>query len=128
MSKDPSEAILNAFADSTSRKILRCLMEKGKLNAEKIIEYTKLPTTTTYRKLNELVTTGVIADVECKLISNFNKKCNFYSVPFSLVRISITASRIKAKIREKQKTHFLNYSMTQDISKIKNLERKDALA
>ena len=76
-SRDTVFAIVSAYSDPVTKKILESVKEKP-LTISEIIERTSLPQTTTYRKINELIQCKLMRSVGL-FLNKDNKRVHVFS-------------------------------------------------
>lgn len=90
-----NEALLEAIAEKFSREILLSTMESGK-SIEEISVEQKIPLSTCYRRVAELVEKGVLV-VERIVITGTGKKFSIYRAAFRGIHIDVASGRMNVQ-------------------------------
>ena len=100
--KDPelSRVFLESFADQDKKDILGCVMDNSMIIA-KILELSKIPQTSGYRKINFLIDHGLLVANGFEL-SHDAKKVKKYETIFDNVKVDIVKNDIAVKIQLKK--------------------------
>ena len=86
-----NEIILQAFGDSEKKKIMETVSNSSKIIAI-ILKECKLPQTSGYRKINQLIDDGLL--VQSGYIMKDNKKINKYVCIFNNLKINIEKNNL----------------------------------
>ncbi len=116
--KDPelSKVILESFADEDKKEILGSVMDESRIIA-KILESSKIPQTSGYRKINFLIDNGLLVTNGFELSSD-GKKVKKYETIFDNVKVDIIKNDIEVKVQ--LKNSLLNESAIFQTVKILN--------
>ena len=91
---------LESFADQDKKDILGCVMDNSMIIA-KILELSKIPQTSGYRKINFLIDHGLLVANGFEL-SHDAKKVKKYETIFDNVKVDIVKNDIAVKIQLKK--------------------------
>jgi len=86
-----NEIILQAFGDSEKKKIMETVSNSSKIIAI-ILKECKLPQTSGYRKINQLIDDGLL--VQSGYVERDNKKINKYVCIFNNLKINIEKNNL----------------------------------
>ncbi len=116
--KDPelSKIFLESFADQDKKAILGAVMDKPLIIA-KILESSKIPQTSGYRKINFLIDNGLLVSNGFELTHD-GKKVKEYETIFENIKVDIVKNNITVKVQLKN-TLLQNSSIIQTVQ-IKN--------
>ena len=116
--KDPelSKIFLESFADKDKKAILGAVMDKPLIIA-KILESSKIPQTSGYRKINFLIDNGLLVSNGFELTHD-GKKVKEYETIFENIKVDIVKNNITVKVQLKN-TLLKNSSIIQTVQ-IKN--------
>jgi len=116
--KDPelSKIFLESFADKDKKAILGEVMDKPLIIA-KILESSKIPQTSGYRKINFLIDNGLLVSNGFKLTHD-GKKVKEYETIFENIKVDIVKNNITVKVQLKN-TLLKNSTIIQTVQ-IKN--------
>ncbi len=116
--KDPelSKIFLESFADKDKKEILGAVMDKPLIIA-KILESSKIPQTSGYRKINFLIDNGLLVSNGFELTHD-GKKVKEYETIFENIKVDIVKNNITVKVQLKN-TLLQNSSIIQTVQ-IKN--------
>jgi len=116
--KDPelSKIFLESFADKDKKVILGAVMDKPLIIA-KILESSKIPQTSGYRKINFLIDNGLLVSNGFELTHD-GKKVKEYETIFENIKVDIVKNNITVKVQLKN-TLLQNSSIIQTVQ-IKN--------
>ncbi len=116
--KDPelSKIFLESFADKDKKVILGAVMDKPLIIA-KILESSKIPQTSGYRKINFLIDNGLLVSNGFELTHD-GKKVKEYETIFENIKVDIVKNNITVKVQLKN-TLLKNSSIIQTVQ-IKN--------
>ncbi len=116
--KDPelSKIFLESFADKDKKAILGAVMDKPLIIA-KILESSKIPQTSGYRKINFLIDNGLLVSNGFELTHD-GKKVKEYETIFENIKVDIVKNNITVKVQLKN-TLLQNSSIIQTVQ-IKN--------
>jgi len=112
--KDPelSKIFLESFADKDKKVILGAVMDKPLIIA-KILESTKIPQTSGYRKINFLIDNGLLVSNGFELTHD-GKKVKEYETIFENIKVDIVKNNIAVKVQLKN-TLLKNSSIMQTV-------------
>lgn len=108
--------ILESFADEDKKEILGSVMDESRIIA-KILESSKIPQTSGYRKINFLIDNGLLVTNGFELSSD-GKKVKKYETIFDNVKVDIIKNDIEVKVQ--LKNSLLNESAIFQTVKILN--------
>jgi len=116
--KDPelSKIFLESFADKDKKAILGAVMDKPLIIA-KILESSKIPQTSGYRKINFLIDNGLLVSNGFELTHD-GKKVKEYETIFENIKVDIVKNNITVKVQLKN-TLLKNSTIIQTVQ-IKN--------
>jgi hypothetical protein len=116
--KDPelSKIFLESFADKDKKVILGAVMDKPLIIA-KILESSKIPQTSGYRKINFLIDNGLLVSNGFELTHD-GKKVKEYETIFENIKVDIVKNNITVKVQLKN-TLLKNSTIIQTVQ-IKN--------
>ena len=116
--KDPelSKVFLESFADKDKKVILGAVMDKPLIIA-KILESSKIPQTSGYRKINFLIDNGLLVSNGFELTHD-GKKVKEYETIFENIKVDIVKNNITVKVQLKN-TLLKNSTIIQTVQ-IKN--------
>lgn len=116
--KDPelSKIFLESFADKDKKAILGAVMDKPLIIA-KILESSKIPQTSGYRKINFLINNGLLVSNGFELTHD-GKKVKEYETIFENIKVDIVKNNITVKVQLKN-TLLKNSTIIQTVQ-IKN--------
>ncbi len=116
--KDPelSKIFLESFADKDKKAILGAVMDKPLIIA-KILESSKIPQTSGYRKINFLIDNGLLVSNGFELTHD-GKKVKEYETIFENIKLDIVKNNITVKVQLKN-TLLKNSTIIQTVQ-IKN--------
>ena len=116
--KDPelSKIFLESFADKDKKVILGAVMDKPLIIA-KILESSKIPQTSGYRKINFLINNGLLVSNGFELTHD-GKKVKEYETIFENIKVDIVKNNITVKVQLKN-TLLKNSTIIQTVQ-IKN--------
>ena len=99
--KDPelSKIFLESFADKDKKVILGAVMDKPLIIA-KILESSKIPQTSGYRKINFLIDNGLLVSNGFELTHD-GKKVKEYETIFENIKVDIVKNNITVKVQLK---------------------------
>ncbi len=112
--KDPelSKIFLESFADKDKKEILGAVMDKPLIIA-KILESSKIPQTSGYRKINFLIDNGLLVSNGFELTHD-GKKVKEYETIFENIKVDIVKNNITVKVQLKN-TLLKNSSIIQTV-------------
>ena len=112
--KDPelSKIFLESFADKDKKAILGAVMDKPLIIA-KILESSKIPQTSGYRKINFLIDNGLLVSNGFELTHD-GKKVKEYETIFENIKVDIVKNNITVKVQLKN-TLLKNSSIIQTV-------------
>jgi len=112
--KDPelSKIFLESFADKDKKVILGAVMDKPLIIA-KILESSKIPQTSGYRKINFLIDNGLLVSNGFELTHD-GKKVKEYETIFENIKVDIVKNDITVKVQLKN-TLLKNSSIMQTV-------------
>jgi len=99
--RDPSisKIVLEAFGDEDKKKIISVLMNESHIVSE-VLEICNLPQTSGYRKMNKMISDGLLT-VEGYITTIDGKKVNKYVSIFENIKIDIVKNNITVKVKIK---------------------------
>ena len=105
--------ILQTFGDEDKKTILDTVLNKSLIVAD-ILKESKIPQTSGYRKINSMISNGILISNGFEL-SKDNKKIKKYETVFENIKMDIQEKRMIAKIQLKKTSsnkqrNFSNYS------------------
>jgi len=100
--KDPelSRIFLESFADQDKKAIIGCVMDDSMIIA-KILEFSKIPQTSGYRKINFLIDHGLLV-INGFELAHDGKKVKKYETIFDNVKVDIVKNNVAVKIQLKK--------------------------
>ncbi len=110
-----TKIFLESFADEDKRAIIDSVTDESLIIAD-ILECCKLPQTSGYRKINQMIDSGLLISNEYELATD-GKKIKKYETMFDDVKIDIEKNVIVVKIQLKK--NFLSQSSILQIIKTK---------
>ena len=99
--RDPSisKIVLEAFGDEDKKKIISVLMNEPHIVSE-VLEICNLPQTSGYRKMNKMISDGLLT-VEGYITTIDGKKVNKYVSIFENIKIDIIKNSVTVKVKLK---------------------------
>ena len=94
-----SKIVLAAFGDEDKKKIISVLMNESHIVSE-VLEICNLPQTSGYRKINSMISDGLLT-VEGHITTSDGKKVNKYISIFENIKIDIVKNNITVKVKIK---------------------------
>jgi hypothetical protein len=94
-----SKIVLAAFGDEDKKKIISVLMNESHIVSE-VLEICNLPQTSGYRKMNAMISDGLLT-VDGYITTTDGKKVNKYSSIFENIKIDIVKNNITVKVKIK---------------------------
>lgn len=98
--QDLAKIFLESFADEDKKAIIGTVIDESLIIAD-ILERCKVPQTSGYRKINQLIDTGLLISND-HAISSDGKKIKKYESIFDNVKIDIEKNTVVVKIQLKQ--------------------------
>lgn len=94
-----SKIVLEAFGDEDKKKIISALMNEPHIVSE-VLEICNLPQTSGYRKMNSMISDGLLT-VEGYITTTDGKKVNKYISIFENIKIDIVKNSVTVKVKLK---------------------------
>ncbi len=96
--EDPtlSKLVLESFGDDDKKNILNSVLDEPRIISE-ILEVSKIPQTSGYRKINSLIDSGLLI-AQGHIITHDGKKVSKYRTIFENVTISIEKNKVVVKV------------------------------
>ena len=94
-----SKIVLAAFGDEDKKKIISVLMNESHIVSE-VLEICNLPQTSGYRKINGMISDGLLT-VDGYITTTDGKKVNKYISIFENIKIDIVKNNITVKVKIK---------------------------
>lgn len=94
-----SKIVLEAFGDEDKKKIISVLMNEPHIVSE-VLEICNLPQTSGYRKINSMISDGLLT-VEGYITTTDGKKVNKYVSIFENIKIDIVKNSVTVKVKLK---------------------------
>ena len=94
-----SKIVLAAFGDEDKKKIISVLMNESHIVSE-VLEICNLPQTSGYRKINGMISDGLLT-VDGYITTTDGKKVNKYASIFENIKIDIVKNNITVKVKIK---------------------------
>ena len=94
-----SKIVLATFGDEDKKKIISILMNESHIVSE-VLEICNLPQTSGYRKMNSMISDGLLT-VDGYITTTDGKKVNKYSSIFENIKIDIVRNDITVKVKIK---------------------------
>lgn len=94
-----SKIVLEAFGDEDKKKIISALMNEPHIVSE-VLEICNLPQTSGYRKINSMISDGLLT-VEGYITTTDGKKVNKYISIFENIKIDIVKNSVTVKVKLK---------------------------
>jgi len=94
-----SKIVLEAFGDEDKKKIISVLMNEPHIVSE-VLEICNLPQTSGYRKINGMISDGLLT-VEGYITTTDGKKVNKYVSIFENIKIDIVKNSVTVKVKLK---------------------------
>jgi len=94
-----SKIVLATFGDEDKKKIISVLMNESHIVSE-VLEICNLPQTSGYRKMNSMISDGLLT-VDGYITTTDGKKVNKYSSIFENIKIDIVRNDITVKVKIK---------------------------
>ena len=107
--KEKALEIVRAFSDEYSRKIILALVSHP-LRIEEICNEGRIPTSTCYRRIRELVRSGILK-VERTGFSNEGKKAVWYTTSFKEVSIDFDSGELTVEVSSTREPEEKLYDM-----------------
>jgi len=110
--QDLAKIFLESFADKDKKSIIGTVLDDSRIIAD-ILTYCKVPQTSGYRKINQLIDNGLLISTGYEL-STDGKKIKKYETIFDNIKIDIVKNVVVVKIQLK-KSSFSQSSILQVI-------------
>ena len=94
-----AKTVLEAFGDEDKKKIMSVLMNEPHIVSE-VLSICNLPQTSGYRKINSMISDGLLA-VEGYITTSDGKKVNKYISIFENIKIDIVKNNVSVKVKLK---------------------------
>ncbi len=95
-----AKTFLESFADEDKKAIIGTVMEKS-LSISDILEQCKVPQTSGYRKINQMVESGLLISNDCETAAD-GKNIKKYETAFNNVKMDIEKNKVAVKIQLKE--------------------------
>jgi len=92
-----SKTVLATFGDEDKKKIISVLMNESHIVSE-VLEICNLPQTSGYRKMNSMISDGLLT-VDGYITTTDGKKVNKYASVFENIKIDIVKNNITVKVK-----------------------------
>ncbi|HSF28068.1 MAG TPA: transcriptional regulator [Nitrosopumilaceae archaeon] len=94
-----AKTVLEAFGDEDKKKIMSVLMNEPHIVSE-VLSICNLPQTSGYRKINSMISDGLLT-VEGYITTSDGKKVNKYTSIFENIKIDIVKNNVTVKVKLK---------------------------
>jgi len=94
-----AKTVLEAFGDEDKKKIMSVLMNEPHIVSE-VLDMCSLPQTSGYRKINSMISDGLLT-VEGYITTSDGKKVNKYISIFENIKIDIVKNNVSVKVKLK---------------------------
>jgi len=95
-----AKTFLESFADEDKKAIIGTITEKSLIISD-ILEQCKVPQTSGYRKINQMIESGLLISHECETGAD-GKKVRKYETVFNNVKMDLEKNKVVVKIQLKE--------------------------